>query len=327
MLVAIAFLAVGETQLHSTQQTDSVVTIVADAQGLPFVPAQDRLPCGTYWEVRNSLPCLGAPLPCSPSDPDTPVYAVGGNHFLVDQTAGPLVPPLPSAYRNRDLSSAGYAAILAAQLAELHDFVTQVQASESSAQMSVVDLDLPAGSMPTGWPPRTNDLWLEILSMSVSNATASLVIHPPWNVTNGVYDLLYCTNLAPPISWQWLLRTDPGQTNLTVANVTVPQGFCRLGLPNDLAATSSLGTNFWLGFFSVAHNPDLDLSLYISSPGGATGTVTVAGLGITNAFSVAAGAVTNIGIPPEAMIVAYDVVQTNGIHIAASQPVSVYAVA
>ena len=64
---------------------------------------------------------------------------------------------------------------------------------------------------------------------------------------NGVYDLLYCTNLAPPISWQWLLRTDPGQTNLTVQRRR-SQGFYRLGPPNDLAATDSLGTNFWLAF-------------------------------------------------------------------------------
>lgn len=44
----------------------------------------------------------------------------------------------------------------------------------------------------------TNDLYLEIVA--VTNHTASLVIHPPWTVTNGVYDLLYCINLAPPIS-------------------------------------------------------------------------------------------------------------------------------
>ena len=78
MLVAIAFLAVGETQLQSSQPTGSFVAIFADAQGLAFVPAPDRQPCGTYWDVRNGLPCLGAPLPCPPSDPDTPVYATGG---------------------------------------------------------------------------------------------------------------------------------------------------------------------------------------------------------------------------------------------------------
>src|ERR1035437_4628347 len=123
----------------------------------------------------------------------------------------------------------------------------------------------------------TNDLWLQILSMSVTNGTANLVIHPPWNVTNGVYDLLYCTNLAPPISWQWVLRTDPGQTNLTVFNAADAQGFYRLGVP-----TSSAGTNFWLAFPSMYVYFSLDLSLYISSSVAATGTVSIPGLGLTS---------------------------------------------
>ena len=54
--------------------------------------------------------------------------------------------------------------------------------------------------------------------------------------------------------------------------------------------------------------------------------VTVPGLGITNAFSVAAGAVTNVDLDPCVMMADYDVVETNGIHVTASQPVSVYGV-
>ena len=272
----------------------------------------------------------------------------------------------------------------------------------------------------------TNDLWLQIIA--VTNHTASLVIHPPWNVTNEVYDLLYCTNLVPPIAWQWLLRSDPGQTNLIVPNATDAQGFYRLGPPNDLTANDSLGTNFWVAFCGLYENNNNKLSLSISSPVGATGTVITPGLwangpilivtncgdatvngtyvltnlsnkeqndfGVsaptgyvngtnwvvfqgttwillaydTNAggeylydkpgvnlngsaadwlydgdpglptpttvcaqvllvnrsFSVAAGAVTNINIPLPAMMTNYDMVTTNGIHITASQPVSVY---
>jgi hypothetical protein len=41
-------------------------------------------------------------------------------------------------------------------------------------------------------PITTNDLWLQMVC--VTNQTANLIIHPPWNVTNGVYDLWYCTN-------------------------------------------------------------------------------------------------------------------------------------
>jgi hypothetical protein len=139
-----------------------------------------------------------------------------------------------------------------------------------------------------------------------------------------VYDLLYCTNLAPPISWQWLLRTDPGQTNLTAPNAAIAQGFYRLGPPNDLVATSSLGTNFWLGFFDT-YPYGLSLSLRISSPVAFTGTVSIAGLGFSQSFSGGAGAVDTMAIPFGAMILGYEVIGTNGMHITASQPVSVVA--
>jgi hypothetical protein len=137
-----------------------------------------------------------------------------------------------------------------------------------------------SGLMPmdSGFTPAfsfsTNSLWLQMLS--VTNGTASLVIHPPWNVANGVYDLLYCTNLGSP-AWQWLLRSDPGQSNLVVPNATDAHGFYRLGLPNDLIANDSLGTNFWLAFFStrvLPYYPYFNPSLYISSPVAASGTVT-----------------------------------------------------
>ena len=131
----------------------------------------------------------------------------------------------------------------------------------------------------------TNSLWLQMLS--VTNGTARLVIYPPSNVTDGVYDLLYCTNLDSPIAWQWLLRSNPGQTNLVVPNATNKQGFYRLGPPNDLIANDSLGTNFWIAFFNLPDEGlDIDddnyisavLSLYITSPVGATGTVTAPGV-------------------------------------------------
>src|ERR1017187_6051517 len=61
----------------------------------------------------------------------------------------------------------------------------------------------------------TNDLYLQMVA--VTNHTASMVVHPPWNMTN-VYDLFYTTNLLPPINWQWLLRSEAGETNLIVPN-------------------------------------------------------------------------------------------------------------
>ena len=285
---------------------------------------------------------------------------------------------------------------------------------------------------PSFVPPSTNDLWLQMIT--VTNDTAAMVIHPPWNVTNGVYDLWYCTNLSPTINWQWLLRTDAGQTNLIVPNAADAQGFYQIRPPNDLAATGSEGTDFWVAFCSLYdyYNTNV-LSLYISSQVGATVTVGVftngpilvvtncgdtsvngtyvltnltgqvlevwtnyeGNSGLTNgyvkgadwviydggyggwyvfeydsgtvltplyfkldlnlngsssdwqlyddpnpgstptticpqtsvsqeSFTVAAGAVTNISIPFALMITNYDIIGTRGIHITASQPVSVY---
>jgi hypothetical protein len=341
VLAASGFSSAAQTEPpFGQQQPDSVVAVVAAAQGLPLVSAQDQPAFGTYWEAYNSLPCLTVPLPCPPSDTSAPVYALGGGHFLADETAGPLTGPLPSPYRNRALSAADYATILQAQVDELQSFIVQDQAWQLSAQasrngaMSAQDWDSPPlppggddggtniwqGGGPTfnGRTPGTNDLWLQILS--VSNSTARLVIHPPWNVNNGIYELLYCTNLAPPISWQWLLRTAPGQTNLMVFNASDPQGFYRLEVPTD-----STGTDYWLAF-PLMYDAAGDMSLYISSPVGAMGSVTIPGLGITNVFSVAAGAVTEVTISNDAMLINDfdDPPENKGIHVTASQPVSVY---
>ncbi len=84
----------------------------------------------------------------------------------------------------------------------------------------------------------SDDLWLEITS--ATNATASLVIHPPASEEGiGVYDLFMTTNLAVNVlglngtNWQWVLRCDPGQTNLLVTNLTEDVCFFRLGRTND----------------------------------------------------------------------------------------------
>ncbi|MEI9961447.1 MAG: hypothetical protein WDM76_10065 [Limisphaerales bacterium] len=146
----------------------------------------------------------------------------------------------------------------------------------------------------------TNDLWLSITGKIAT--TAYLEIHRPWNMPQTtVFDLMYCTNLAAPIAWRWVLRTDPGQINLIARNAVDAQGFYRLAPPNDVAANSSLGTNFWVVFPNM-HDGGGILSLYIASPVGATGTVTIPGFGITNAFSAAAGGVTNVAIDDSTMV-------------------------
>ena len=259
---------------------------------------------GTFYSAQHS-PVSPEPWPPMPSSFGRAAWSLSGGVFLLDDLQVNYNPPVKS----------------------------KATAKTVGGMQAMVDLnpgdggDTNGGGYTVNFQAHiytSNDLWLQIVT--VTNQTASLIIHPPWDFTNGTYDLLYCTNLSPPISWQWLLRTDPGQTNLIVPNATDVQGFYRLGPPNDLMANDSLGTNFWVMFYNL-YDPSgaNDLSLYISSPMGATGTVTIPELGITNAFSVAAGAVTNMGISPDAMIFYYNVVENYGIQIAASQPVSVYA--
>ncbi len=85
--------------------------------------------------------------------------------------------------------------------------------------------------------PTTNDLWLEVTG--VSNATANLVIHFPWNETNGICDLFGTTNLASDMpglnvtNWVWLYRTTAWQTNISVTGVWADIGFFRLGTMLD----------------------------------------------------------------------------------------------
>jgi subtilisin-like proprotein convertase family protein len=163
------------------------------------------------------------------------MYAIGGEVFLMDETAGQVLSPLPPEYGSA-LSAADAAAILQTQVAELQDFVTQTQARQLSAQssrsrgMAMLEEDDPP--VEQGYIFGTNDLWLEVLSVSLTNATADLVIHPPWNVTNGVYDLFATTNLVPAW-WDCVLRCAPGQTNVTVTNLASPMAFFILGLTND----------------------------------------------------------------------------------------------
>jgi hypothetical protein len=311
---------------------DSIVVITAQGNGLNLVsPADFPESGGTFWMVNSNG--VNAPWPCPPQDASLPVFGVTDSQFLVDATGGQVT-------TDPDQSVADALAGLAD---DVQNLISQIQGTVPSRNLSrggahAMDLPGPGDGgdggdtngdyTPPGVPEitfTTNQLWLQILAKT--NTTAYLWIHPPWNVTNGVYDLLYTTNLTAPITWQWVLRTDPGQTNLVVSNAVDGVGFYALGEPNDLLANDSLGTNFWLAFMSTYSFYDQNLSLYISSPVGATGTVTLPVLGITTNFTVAAGGVTNVAVDESGIIQSYeyDTVENYGIHVTASAPVSVYA--
>jgi hypothetical protein len=88
------------------------------------------------------------------------------------------------------------------------------------------------------WPYTDSELWLEIIAMT--DCTGFFVVHPPAaEAASGVYDLFMTTNLSPNVpglnltNWLWLLRTDPGETNLTVPHLPWGQAWFQLAKTND----------------------------------------------------------------------------------------------
>lgn len=90
--------------------------------------------------------------------------------------------------------------------------------------------------------------------------------------------------------------------------------------------TDSTGTDFWLLFPRVGFdNPEeIRPTLTISGPTPATGTVAIPGIGFSKAFSVVPGSVVTVELPPDALVQIANSIQGKGIHVTASQPVSVY---
>ena len=127
----------------------------------------------------------------------------------------------------------------------------------------------------------TNDLWLQIAGTTNTGTaqTAHLLIHTPWNVTNGVYGLYFKTNLAIPYNWTWLLQCASSQTNLVVTNLPPTQGFFMLGNPTAIRPgfnTNSLGYEddapsasatlpFAINFFGTSY-----MNLFVNNNGNVT---------------------------------------------------------
>jgi hypothetical protein len=87
-------------------------------------------------------------------------------------------------------------------------------------------------------------------------------------------------------------------------------------------APDSKGTEFWLTFpgnLSVA-----ELVLFITGDQDTTGTVALPGLGFTSSFTVSAGTVTPVLLPPAAALNSSDTIENKGVHITAESEVTVY---
>ena len=279
--------------------------IVGGATSQSATPLASVPATGTFFSATLNLPPW-------PADwlPQVPVYVqdASNNIFIVDD-------------RGWDYSASGNAIFAAtAQSGGMGAMADGVPVPPTNGWTS----NDGSGGGPSMPLPLYSAADLYLTNFAVSGTTNTMVIHAPAGFTNGVYNLLYTTNLSPPISWRWLMTTAPGQTNLTVTNATDPQRFYGLGGTN-----SSAGTDFWVAFCNVSeyeYYNNFNFSLYISSPVAASGTVSVPGLGITSNFTLAPGAVTNISLRQDAIMTNYAVITTNGVHITSSAPVSVYPV-
>lgn len=92
---------------------------------------------------------------------------------------------------------------------------------------------------------------------------------------------------------------------------------------DDQGRPDSLGREFWLGFLPNESTPDA-LNLFISGAKATTGTVRVPGLDFQADFSVTPGEVTTVSLPIAAVETSNGVVGDRGIHVVASEEVSVY---
>jgi hypothetical protein len=211
LLLALAFTLAANTGLHA--QSKFTTAQLANLQ--PLDPSAVP-PFGTFWLLKSPDPDHGyPPLPCPPGDmPGLPIYALGDGHYLVDDSQV--------------------------------DYTALRQQQEANQALSNLEVQYglrasPDGGGPLGPTPMdytADDLWLQLITLT--NATGFFVVHPPAaEAMNGVYDLYMTTNLSPSVpglnltNWMWLLRTDPGQTNLIVPELYPDMAFFMLGRTND----------------------------------------------------------------------------------------------
>ena len=88
------------------------------------------------------------------------------------------------------------------------------------------------------------------------------------------------------------------------------------------ARPDSRGMEFWIDFDANNIGPP-ELTLFIASEFDTTGTVEIPGIGFSTPFTISAGGLASVPLPPEAQI-ALGGREPKGIHVVATSDVSVY---
>lgn len=229
LVLAITFISHAQMDPITVQSAsaDSIVSVVAEAQGLQLM-SPDQVPfCGTFWMVLPGPGGSIAPLPCPPLDLSLPIYIIADGQFLVDGPGGSQT-TLNMARVGRLAAHSTSAAAVQAQADALVNLITQIQTTAANQQMrtmaramgmDILSSDGGASGDGGGFSPMfsstfmidTNALWLEITN--APDGQAYLNLH---NAMNLVYAVWSTTNLAMPFpDWRVEAEIWPTDTNCT----------------------------------------------------------------------------------------------------------------
>ena len=247
ILLAVAFAFAGSTPSYAQPLLKAAQ--LANLQPLDQSAVPDF---GTFWLLKGRDPDAGSPpfpfIPPELSGLGLPIYDLGDGSMLIDD------------------SGVDYAELDAQRQIDLGLRRMEVQYGLSVPDPGDGDGDGGSSTTMTSFEPRiptTNDLWLELITMT--NATGFFIVHPPAvEATNGVYDLFMTTNLSASVpglnltNWLWLARTDPGDTNLLVLDLTADTAFFMLGRTNDTDDDGLTDAFEKLVSHTDPNNPDTD---------------------------------------------------------------------
>jgi len=216
---ALSFNSSAQIQEQSVQiQPHSVVSQLAADYKLEL--ASEWPPRGTFWYAAGGKLLVPLPYPLPLASADTRFFSLGDSEsFIVDEGLA--------------LDSSVNLNRLRADLEWILGAIEKRKEAKIEAELKTmlgVSDEPESGSLQMAFSFSADDLWLELLSLT--NAVGDFVIHPPeLEAADGVYDLFLTTNLSLTVpglnatNWQWVLRSDAGQTNLTVTNLTADISF------------------------------------------------------------------------------------------------------
>ena len=213
---------------------DRAIRIEVDAVSLPPLDLplvkESAVPdTGTFWSAQ--LADDSPPYPYNPlADLDVPIYLLGKDVFLFDDRA--------------------------VDYDKLEKLRLTLHMVERAAKGLSLDEVVASKISARGLAPLADDLQLDI--EDATNGVVSLTVLNPISLTNSpVWDVLGISSLSES-NWTWLVRTEPGQTNLLVPMLSEVESYYRLAATNDSDADGLTDAFESLASHSSAFTNDTD---------------------------------------------------------------------